>query len=117
MKPRIDAPIAGAKDHVTDTGSVSFGFAAPNCVYKERNCINMLRVCWRVIKQFAFVVVCTRTRASAVLCCAMDRSRTFSTVWNHFDLLTPNKVNNFLLCLSFTLSLVIKCFYSFLIRV
>lgn len=45
VKPRIDARIAGAKNHVTDTGSVSFGFAAPNCVDKETNCINMLRVC------------------------------------------------------------------------
>lgn len=84
MKPRIGACIALRKNHVTDTGTVSFGCAAPKCVYKESNCINMSWVCWMEF------------------CVIMDRSKKFSPVWNNLDLVTPNKVNLFLLCALFT---------------
>ncbi|XP_047461459.1 E3 SUMO-protein ligase ZBED1-like [Mugil cephalus] len=73
-KPRIGACIALRKNHVTDTGTVSFGCAAPKCVYKETNCINMSWVC------------------RMEFCLIMDRPRKFTPVWNNFDLVTPNKV-------------------------
>lgn len=82
-KPRIGACIALRKNHVTDTGTVSFGCAAPKCVYQETNCINMSWVC------------------RMEFCLIMDRSRKFSPVWNNFDFVTPNKVNLFLLYILF----------------
>ena len=63
--------------------SCMIGWAAPKCVYQETNCINMSWVCWMEF------------------CSIMDRSRKFSPVWNNFDLVTPNKVNLFLLYILF----------------
>lgn len=76
---RIGVCIALRKNRVTDTGTVSFGCAAPKCVYEGTNCINMSWVCWMEF------------------CEIMDRSQKFSPVWNNFDPVTPNKVNIFLL--------------------
>ncbi|XP_019724286.1 uncharacterized protein LOC109515125 [Hippocampus comes] len=74
VKPRLGVCIAVRKNHVTDTGNESFGFAAPKCVYQETNCINMSWVCWMEF------------------CVIMDRSKKFSPVWNNLDLVTPKKV-------------------------